>query len=108
MLGIHIEEEWKIDSDKRFEKFIFRTIDTSSIIENKVTVDKTEEKKRATSIKKSEKIKENPALAKNFKKKRLNSKKKNLKNKSEKTLYELISVTETDILLQKKQYRKVK
>lgn len=37
MLGLPIEEEWKIDTERRFEKFIFRTIDTSTKIENKLS-----------------------------------------------------------------------
>ena len=109
MLGIHIDEEWKFDSEKRFEKFIFRTIDTSSIIENKVDYDKTEEKRIVTSIKSPEKIKENLSPEKkNIKRKRLNSKKRTRKNKDEETLYELISISENEILLQKKQRRQVK
>ena len=108
MLGFHIEEEWKIDSEKRFEKFIFRTIDTSSVCENKPISDKTEEKINTTSPIKPEKMQENnPPENTKIKRKRLNSKKKNLTKKCKETLYELISITENEILLKKKKYKQV-
>ena len=57
MLGHPIQEDWNIDSGKRFEKFIFRTIETSSRLQNKLNFNKTKDIKRRRSIKKLEKIK---------------------------------------------------
>ena len=108
MLGFQIEEEWKIDSERRFEKFIFRTIDTSSVLENKLTPDKTEEKINTFSPIKPEKMQENfPPENVKIKRKRLISNKKNMTKKCSGTLYELISISENEILLQKKTYKQV-
>ena len=109
MLELPIEEDWKIDTEKRFEKFIFRTIDTSTKIENKSDNDKIKEKKIVTSMTISEKINEKFQLEKKIKKGlSLDSKMKNEENKNEETLYELIALSQNEILLQKKKIRQVK
>lgn len=109
MLGIQIEQEWKIDPDKRFEKFIFKTIDTSNIKENKPQSNKFEETKLKTNIQKSEQIKENFSFdTKDKIKTQKSSKTKIQKNKGKEALYELISISENVILLQKKKNRQVK
>ena len=109
MLGSPIEEVCKIDSGKRFEKFIFRIIETSSGLQNKLNFNKTKDIKRRRSIKKLEKIKENlPRERKNINRLRQYSNRKNLRNMKEDHLYELISVSKDRILLQKKKLRQVK
>jgi hypothetical protein len=108
MLGLQIEEDWKNDSEKRFEKFIFRTIDTSTKIENILEYNKPEEKIIQSSSIISKKLNQdffNPK--ENKKRQKLISKKKYDENKHEETLYELIALTENEILLKKKKSRKV-
>ena len=109
MLGSPIEEVCKIDSGKRFEKFIFRIIETSSGLQNKLNFNKNKDIKRRRSVKKLEKIKENlPKERKNINRLRKYSNRKNLRNMKEDYLYELISVSKDRILLQKKKLRQVK
>jgi hypothetical protein len=109
MLGMHKEEDWKNDSGKRFEKFIFRTIDTSSKIENIHEYNKPEEKIIQSSTNTSKKLNQDFFnQKKNKKRQKLNSKKKNIENKPEDTVYELLALTEKEILLQKKKLRQVK
>lgn len=109
MLGSPIEEVCKIDSGKRFEKFIFRIIETSSGLQNKLNFNKNKDIKRRRSVKKLEKIKENlPRERKNINRLRQYSNRKNLRNMKEDHLYELISVSKDRILLKKKKLRQVK
>lgn len=108
MLAPSKELDWKFDIEKKNEKFIFRTIDLSSPGSNTHKFNKIGLLKQTRRKKKIEREKDEiHSESENKIKSESVSKAKKPPRRERNILYELISVTEELVLLQKKKQRYV-